>query len=117
MKTWLNDFRQIFGKLRLGRPFRAQGMGGAETWGVAPGWYRAPRWGLALALVLILAAGCKVGPDYHRPQVSTPAQWGEPMTGGETNAPVTATDWWKTFNDPELDSLIARAVHSNLDLR
>jgi NodT family efflux transporter outer membrane factor (OMF) lipoprotein len=57
------------------------------------------------------------GPDYHRPPVNTPAQWGEPMNGGETNAPVISTAWWKNFNDPELDSLIARAVHSNLDLR
>ncbi|HWB53895.1 MAG TPA: TolC family protein, partial [Tepidisphaeraceae bacterium] len=31
--------------------------------------------------------------------------------------PFVATDWWKTFCDPELDSLIHRAVHSNLDLQ
>ena len=37
------------------------------------------------------------------------------MAGGETNtAPVDAA-WWKMFNDPELDSLIARAAQSNLD--
>jgi outer membrane protein TolC len=31
-------------------------------------------------------------------------------------APADVTDWWRTFNDPELDSLIDRAVRSNLDL-
>jgi NodT family efflux transporter outer membrane factor (OMF) lipoprotein len=37
-----------------------------------------------------------------------------------TTQPVAAADlvnWWHTFNDPELDSLVARAVQSNLDLR
>jgi outer membrane protein TolC len=58
-----------------------------------------------------------VGPDYHRPQAYTPAQWGEALAGGETNAPVISAAWWKNFNDPEMDSLIERAVHSNLDLR
>ena len=72
---------------------------------------------LAVVLLAALAAGCKVGPNYQRPQVSTPAQWGEPMAGGETNAALVSTAWWKNFNDPELDSLVERAVHSNLDLR
>ena len=39
------------------------------------------------------------------------------MAGGETNAAVALTDWWKTFHDAELDLLIERAVRSNLDLR
>ena len=72
---------------------------------------------VSLSVLATLAGGCMVGPDYHRPQVNTPAQWGEPMRGGETNAPVVPAAWWKHFNDPELDSLIERAVHSNLDLR
>jgi NodT family efflux transporter outer membrane factor (OMF) lipoprotein len=58
-----------------------------------------------------------VGPNYHRPSATAPAQWGEPLAGGETNAPVVSAAWWKNFNDPELDSLIEGAVHSNLDLQ
>jgi NodT family efflux transporter outer membrane factor (OMF) lipoprotein len=70
---------------------------------------------VSLALIA-LAAGCAVGPNYHAPQLTTPAQWSEPLAAGETNAPALA-DWWQGFRDPELDSLIARAVRSNLDLR
>jgi outer membrane protein, multidrug efflux system len=71
---------------------------------------------LLLALLAFAAGGCAVGPNYQRPAVTTPARWSEPMAGGETNAPVSLTGWWKNFNDPELDSLIDRAVQSNLDL-
>ena len=58
-----------------------------------------------------------VGPDYHPPRTATRPHWSEPLAGGETNAAATAAEWWRNFNDAELDSLIARAVQSNLDLR
>lgn len=69
------------------------------------------------AAVIAAMAGCTVGPDYHQPQVSTPNHWSEPLVGGETNAPVPLAAWWQNFHDAELDSLINRAVQSNLDLR
>ena len=62
-------------------------------------------------------AGCTVGPDYHRPVTNAPKQWSEPLAGGETNHPASIATWWKSFDDRELDSLVARAVSSNLDLR
>ena len=72
--------------------------------------------GLTLAGAAAVA-GCTVGPDYHRPVTNTSKQWSEPLAGGETNHPVSIATWWKSFNDRELDSLVARAVNSNLDLR
>ncbi len=72
---------------------------------------------LLLAFLAVLTGGCAVGPDYQRPVVNTPARWSEPPAGGETNAPASLTGWWKNFKDPELNSLIDRAVQSNLDLR
>ncbi|HEX3720290.1 MAG TPA: efflux transporter outer membrane subunit [Verrucomicrobiae bacterium] len=72
----------------------------------------------SLFLALVFLAGCTVGPDYHRPNATAPAQWGEPMAGGETNgSAANPAAWWKDFNDVELDSLIERAVSSNLDLK
>ncbi|HTX20313.1 MAG TPA: efflux transporter outer membrane subunit [Candidatus Aquilonibacter sp.] len=70
-----------------------------------------------VALLAVVAAGCAVGPNYQRPAVSAPTHWSEPLTGGETNAPASLTAWWKNFHDAELDSLIDRAVQSNLDLQ
>jgi len=70
-----------------------------------------------LAAGLVFMNGCAVGPDYHRPATSTPTHWSEPLAGGETNSALAITDWWKAFQDSELDLLIERAVRSNLDLR
>ncbi|HXI69817.1 MAG TPA: efflux transporter outer membrane subunit [Verrucomicrobiae bacterium] len=75
----------------------------------------------AVALMALLAGGCanipSVGPDYHAPATKAPAHWSEPLAGGETNAATATTAWWENFHDAELDSLITRAVSSNLDLR
>ena len=39
------------------------------------------------------------------------------MAGGETNLGPSIASWWKSFKDPQLDSLIERAAKANLDLR
>ena len=72
---------------------------------------------LLLTSLTIWAGGCAVGPNYQQPNVSAPAHWGEPLNGGETNGAVSVAAWWENFQDSELDSLIERAVRSNLDLR
>ncbi len=67
--------------------------------------------------LFLLAGGCTVGPDYKRPDLSTPSAWNEAQ---QTGIDATGTDlerWWTTFNDPLLNSLVERAVRSNLDLR
>jgi outer membrane protein, multidrug efflux system len=70
-----------------------------------------------LIMGLMLAAGCAVGPDYHPPKTAAPANWSEALLGGTTNSAVQVIQWWKVFSDPELDSLIKRAVAANYDLR
>jgi len=61
--------------------------------------------------------GCSVGPNYHAPKVAVSGKWSEPLEGGLTNRTARAAEWWTTFNDPKLNSLIVRAVQSNHDLR
>jgi NodT family efflux transporter outer membrane factor (OMF) lipoprotein len=70
-----------------------------------------------LALATVALAGCAVGPDYHPPKARAPANWSEAQLGGTTNSAPTVVEWWKTFNDPELNSLVERAVGANYDLR
>jgi NodT family efflux transporter outer membrane factor (OMF) lipoprotein len=59
-----------------------------------------------------------VGLDYQKPQASAPKNFGESHPGPTTQpaADLDLTQWWKTFNDPELDSLIERSVKSNYTL-
>jgi NodT family efflux transporter outer membrane factor (OMF) lipoprotein len=61
--------------------------------------------------------GCVVGPSYHPSPAAAPAAWASPLPGGFTEQGSAPSSWWASFNDAELDSLIERAAHSNLDLR
>lgn len=67
--------------------------------------------------VIANAGGCVVGPNYHPAPPSVSAAWSSPVTDGLTDTAFTTSTWWSSFNDVELDSLIQRAAHSNLDLR
>ena len=69
-----------------------------------------PRPGL-LALSLLLA-GCAVGPDYQPPQAQTPTSWRDlPSQAASRPQPgAPSASWWKSFNDPQLNSLIDRAI-------
>src|SRR5437867_2338081 len=71
----------------------------------------------SLALMFTALAGCSVGPNYHPPKMKMAAAWSEAGPGGTTNRAGEFTQWWKTFDDPGLDSLIERAVKSNYDLK
>ena len=69
------------------------------------------------ALAFVLFQGCAVGPNFQPPKTTPPAQWSAPQAGGETNLEPSLDSWWKSFNDPQLDSLVERAVRTNQDLR
>ena len=68
-----------------------------------------------VAVVFVLT-GCAVGPDYQHPNTALPAAWQEAQQAGLDTQPATLTKWWTEFNDQLLDSLVERAIKSNLDL-
>ena len=69
----------------------------------------------SLLIAVLLAGGCTVGPNYGRPVVPTPAQYAEAdRTGGLSDAALAG--WWSAFGDPQLDTLVNRALAQNLDL-
>ena len=67
--------------------------------------------------VAVCAAGCTVGPNYQKPDLPVPSTWNEAQQKGVQVRSAELTRWWTSFNDPLLNSLIERAVSSNLDLR
>ncbi len=69
---------------------------------------------LIVSILVISIAGCMVGPDYKRPVIDTPQSFRyEPKGVAET----ADTQWWKQFNDPVLDQLIAEALANNKDVK
>ncbi|MHC1743797.1 MAG: efflux transporter outer membrane subunit [Syntrophobacteraceae bacterium] len=88
-----------------------------------PGTKRTHAWNVWLVIVcLLLVSGCAVGPDFRTPKMPVPEQWlGAPKSPGDGAGEATSQTqdlarWWKSFDDPVLDSLIERAIASNLDL-
>jgi len=78
---------------------------------------------------LLALAGCAVGPNYHRPAAlpaqPVPQQFSETTPTNadmavwkiaEPSADVPRGEWWKLFNDPELNRLESLAATNNQNL-
>jgi len=73
-----------------------------------------------VAVLVVISVGCEVGPNYHAPHQSVPANWHAPSTTQRalmSEATRSLENWWTEFHDPVLDSLVSRAVASNLDVQ
>ena len=71
----------------------------------------------ASALSMILLSGCMVGPNYSKPAAPLNKSWvGEEKLGVERDARLDI-EWWKLFQDPVLDNLVATAYRENLSLQ
>lgn len=68
------------------------------------------------AMAMAVVGGCTVGPDYVRPEMTMPGEWGVTEAAGAADA-ATLQAWWMTFEDSVLTSLIARVDEGNPDLR
>jgi NodT family efflux transporter outer membrane factor (OMF) lipoprotein len=77
------------------------------------------RIGLAAVAAAVLAA-CAVGPNYRTPKIPTPDRYAETDAGAQDAAAaapqIDPAAWWHALEDPELDSLVERAVAGNPDL-
>ena len=72
---------------------------------------------LALTVSAFALAACAVGPDYRQPELDIPAAWKEaPPPGWKIAQPQDMVDrgeWWKIYNEPQLDHLVAQVKISN----
>ena len=70
-----------------------------------------------LVLAMLLASGCRVGPDYRPP--AAPPGADAPLVSLRPGAETTETpaeQWWKLYNDARLDELLEEAFRANADL-
>ncbi len=69
-------------------------------------------------LGMVFFPGCiTVGPDYVPPEQAMPDAWHQELVKDLAEGETHLKTWWKSLNDPILDSLILRASAGNLDLQ
>lgn len=72
---------------------------------------------IVIGTAVVALSACSVGPDFVKPHPQMPSQWAEAPGKETSREPLELSRWWTIFRDPELNSLIERAVQANLDLQ
>src|ERR1700720_4408598 len=73
---------------------------------------------LATLAVLVLEAGCMMGPKYKRPIADVPQEYRAPAPQQATQASSLGNEqWWQVYQDPVLTQLIHTAIGQNYDVR
>ena len=68
---------------------------------------------------MLCLTACAVGPNYRPPKPDAPPAFvaaSTPSTAEANQPPVDIAAWWRALHDEELNSLVDRAVKSNLDV-
>ncbi len=70
-------------------------------------------------LFALMVSACSLAPKYKKPEMNIPQQFKEAGNWkiAEPGENKDRGEWWKIFNDPELDSLEAEAVKANQSLK
>lgn len=74
----------------------------------------------ALAVGFVLLSGCKVGPNYARPNVTAPPVFRGPdesQVSSDAKNSFGDEEWTKVYREPELQELIRKALANNYDVR
>jgi multidrug efflux system outer membrane protein len=73
---------------------------------------------LAFLPLLVLLAGCAVGPNYKRPTVNLPTGYRAAIPAQTAEAASLGNEkWWDVYQDPVLAQLIHTAIQQNYDVR
>jgi multidrug efflux system outer membrane protein len=66
-------------------------------------------------MLVAALAGCALGPNYRRPETTTPAAYR--FEHDATADSVADAGWWLVYQDPVLQSLIREGLANNFDVR
>jgi NodT family efflux transporter outer membrane factor (OMF) lipoprotein len=72
-----------------------------------------------VAVVCSALSGCLVGPNFERPQSTTPDVFNRTQSAQAPSKAIESDfqpQWWTLFNDPVLDSLEQQLADANLDV-
>jgi multidrug efflux system outer membrane protein len=69
---------------------------------------------LLLAVMAAGGSGCMLGPDYSRPSINNPETY---RFAPKEVAATVDSEWWKQYEDPVLDQLIADSLANNWNVQ
>jgi NodT family efflux transporter outer membrane factor (OMF) lipoprotein len=76
------------------------------------------RWpAVSIAALALTLSACAAGPNYRAPATASlgvPAAYTSPAATATADADLP--QWWKSFNDPQLDKIVDIALKQNLDI-
>ncbi|NIE74774.1 efflux transporter outer membrane subunit [Pantoea sp. Tr-811] len=66
-------------------------------------------------LCAVMLSACTLSPDYHRPELSSPAQFkqAEGWTQANPSDAIARGAWWEIYGDSELNALVEQLNRSN----
>jgi len=78
------------------------------------------KWKFIVGILIILCAGCTVGPNYKKPAVTVPPEY-RGIPADQAGKPGVASfgdqKWWDAFQDDALRQLIQTALKQSFDVR
>jgi NodT family efflux transporter outer membrane factor (OMF) lipoprotein len=75
------------------------------------------RLSIGLASALLVSSCAMVGPDFKKPEAVVDDAWSESESPEVATESQEHREWWKSFNDPTLDTLIETAYRQSLTLQ
>jgi NodT family efflux transporter outer membrane factor (OMF) lipoprotein len=81
--------------------------------------HRVPRAVVAASVLVRLLCGCAAVhvPEYQRPEAAGKPSWSRLPVSAASATEAISPQWWSEFGDPYLDSLVAKAIAENVDLK
>jgi multidrug efflux system outer membrane protein len=73
--------------------------------------------GVLIAISMTISGCFKMGPDYHRPGLDFQVPGHYQYTPVELVLPEPDDQWWRVFNDPELNLIVEQVLKNNLDIK
>jgi outer membrane protein, multidrug efflux system len=71
----------------------------------------------SVCLGLLFGCAAVRVPEYQRPQVPAKSSWSRAPQTTVSATEAISPQWWAQFGDPYLDSLVAKAIAGNVDLK
>lgn len=72
---------------------------------------------ICLFLLLLLSSCTKVGPDFSKPETPLVQEWSKIDGVQQTDINANIEQWWQSFNDPTLTTIVKYAYNQNLNLQ